>query len=210
MKYRINQENYNDYVEAQNKVAKYNGQHSMKYDYEKMLDGLDSKSNLLDIGCRGGEIVKHWQEMGFAGSFGMDIGSSAIVKCNKKYGAEWTKAHIALGDAQTENLFKLKYDFINLSHTLEHFQDPDQAMKNITSMMNSGAKIFVVIPSDYYDYGDRVLTDPKCCPYHNIFWESEDDIKTFLEKFNLTVHSVSHNYDKGSKVGEWRLFAQLA
>ena len=72
---------YDDYVNGQNFVAKYPGQHSLEYDFKIILDKLDKDSYILDIGCRGGETVKKLQDLGYKNSFGTDIGDEAEKKC---------------------------------------------------------------------------------------------------------------------------------
>ena len=178
---------YDDYVNGQNFVAKYPGQHSLEYDFKIILDKLDKDSYILDIGCRGGETVKKLQDLGYKNSFGTDIGDEAEKKCLENFGREWTDKYFKIGDIQNGIGFPHKFDFIIFSHTLEHCKKPVVAMRNIFHSLNEDGFLFIAIPSDWEDAQlqghspeDMMFKDPTTF-FHWIFWESLEDITDFCE-----------------------------
>mgnify|MGYP001294167056 CR=1 FL=1 len=182
-----------NYINEQNFVAKYPGQHSLSYDFDVILEKLNKDSYILDIGCRGGETVKKLQELGFTNSYGTDIGSDAEKKCLENYGKEWTEKYFKIGDIQKGLPFSQKFDFVIFSHTLEHCQKPTLAMRNIFHGLNDNGFLFIAIPTDYEDSVsnnqtvDFMLFQDPTTFFHWIFWESLEDITEYCTSFGFEV-----------------------
>lgn len=207
MKYRNNTDNYNVYVEKQNFVSKYKGQHSLRFDYNIVFNNLSSSVNTLDIGCRDARFVKYLQTK-YPQSYGMDIGIGGYDISKQLHGKEWTEKYIKLGDVQKYIPFEQTFDFINFSHTLEHCYDPDTAMNNVLQKLNQHGYLFIAIPSDLPDSGGDIKKLDKGSDYHMVFWESDDDVKKYFNKFNLEILSMIKNYIYGNekkKIGEWQI-----
>lgn len=206
LKRTYNNSLYKKYVDGQNTVSKYKRQHSLKYDYSTVFDNITFDSNIVDIGCRDGQFVKYLHTKGYRNSYGVDIGESGINNAIESYGKDWTQKYLKLQDIQQEFPFEFKCDFINLSHTLEHFVYPEKAMTNIISHLNPGKYIFIAIPSDLPDSGGDMNKLPKGSDYHWTFFRDESAIKQFLAQFGLDILSISRHREH--VIGEWRVLCK--
>ena len=203
---------YKGYVEGQNIVSKYTskGQHSLRFDYSTIFSNIPSgkDATIVDVGCRDGKFVKHLHDLGYENSYGMDIGEAGKTACEKNYGQEWTDKHFRLGDVQSEFPYDLQCDFINLSHTLEHFYAPEKAMKNILEHLVEGGYLFIAVPTDLKDCGGSMDNLEKGSDYHWIFFENDEGVKEFLENLGLEIISIKHEKGKNIKVGEWQVICK--
>ena len=186
---KIDDVTYETYYSGQNYVAKYPGQHSLKYDYEIVLKNIDKDAYILDIGCRGGETVKMFQDMGYKNAYGTDIGEEAKIKIIQNYGEDWTNKYFKVGDIQNGNPFDFKFDFITFSHTLEHLMQPEKGMNIVHNSLNDDGFLFIAVPSDYEDAnGDiQMMLADQGAQFHWIFYESEKDIIEFCESSGFKV-----------------------
>lgn len=198
---------YDEYVKGQNHVSSLKrNEHSLRFDYSSIVNNIPQGVNVLDVGCRSGQFVKKMQNLGF-NAFGVDIGKGAEQNCINRHGKEWTQKYFKISDVQKNIPYDMKFHFINVSHTLEHFYDTDAAMKNIMDKLVDKGYVFIVVPSDLLDAGNDMKRLDKGSNYHWVFWESEEDVKNYLNKFGLNILSTKHNYNyngKRGKVGEWQ------
>ncbi|MCB0340366.1 MAG: hypothetical protein KDD53_12215, partial [Bdellovibrionales bacterium] len=81
------------YYAQQNRVSIFGGQHGLKYPLEKILNSLTRDSRILDIGCRGGELVASLVERGCKNSFGIDIGQGARKKWLRNFDRSFVERH---------------------------------------------------------------------------------------------------------------------
>ena len=166
---------YKKYTDGQNLVSKYKQQHSLRYNYDDIYKKLDKNSSyIVDIGCRDGQYVKHLETLGFKNCYGVDIGVSGIKNAISKYGKTWVDKHIKLQDIQEKFPFDFNCDFINLSHTLEHFVYPEKAMNNIISHLNTNGYMWIVVPSDLPDSGGTISSLKKGSDYHWVFLQTRN------------------------------------
>ena len=200
---------YDDYVNGQNFVAKYPGQHSLEYDFSIILEKLNKDSYILDIGCRGGETVKKLQDLGYKNSYGTDIGGEAEKKCIQNFGKDWTDKYFKIGDIQSGIGFPHKFDFIIFSHTLEHCKKPVKAMRNIFHSLNKDGCLFIAIPTDWEDAQSQghskeemMFKDPTTF-FHWIFWESLEDITDFCESCGFDILKTKNNQTDGHEHLLW-------
>ena len=197
IKKKVDDVTYQEYYDGQNYVAHYPGQHSLKYDYDIILKNINKDAYILDIGCRGGETVKMFQDMGYKNAYGTDIGEEAKIKCIKNYGEEWTNKYFKVGDIQNGNPFNFKFDFITFSHTLEHLMQPEKGMNIIYDSLNDDGFLFIAVPSDYEDAnGDiQMMLMDQGAQFHWIFFESDKDFLDFCESNGLTREGWSIEKD---------------
>lgn len=214
IKREYNDSLYKKYKEGQNLVSKYKEQHSLRYDYNEIYKHLDKDNSfIVDVGCRDGGYVKHLQKLGYKNSYGIDIGVSGINKAKSDFGEDWVNKYLKLQDVQEKFPFDFSCDFVNLSHTLEHFVFPEKAMNNIVSHLKDDGFMWIVVPSDLPDCGGKLSTLEKGSDYHWIFFTDEKSIEDFLSTVGLTTLSIKHIYAKGkdnkkSKIGEWQVLCQ--
>lgn len=100
-------------------------------------------SLILDIGCGSGELLFALKRRGYKNVCGIDLDESA-VKWVKRNGVSCEKVDVMQYQPQ------LKYDFIIMSHVLEHIPKSQtiQVLAHIREeLLNEGGKLFVRVPN---------------------------------------------------------------
>jgi SAM-dependent methyltransferase len=107
----------------------------------------DTQSRILDIGCANGGLLKTLRKSGFENLCGIDP-SPVCVANTQSSGIE----------AHTGSLFQIpdglgRFDFIILSHVLEHIRDLKVAIQAIGGLMRGGG-IYIEVPdaARYVDF----------------------------------------------------------
>lgn len=111
-----------------------------------LLDLLKNESKdckVLDIGCSSGIFLNDLEQLEFKKEnlFGIDISEKAIANC-KKNGIQ----NAFVMDAQKISLSE-KFDIIVASDCLEHLRDDTAAIKNWTTLLKTGGKLYVFVPA---------------------------------------------------------------
>ena len=78
----------------------------------------DKKARILDIGCGWGTTLQAFKKIGFENLQGIDISASAIAHC-KSQGLNVERIHTIISYCKKH---RRKYDFILMSHVLEHIE----------------------------------------------------------------------------------------
>lgn len=97
----------------------------------------------LEIGCGEGILLKYLQSRGIQ-IFGCELDKSSTEKANR-----------SLGDKRVENLqvevylqeVKIKPDYVYISHTLEHLENPLKVMQILHSLCRPNTKIIIAVPN---------------------------------------------------------------
>lgn len=98
-------------------------------------------SQILDIGCSGGNLINLLNEKGYYNVSGIDISKKAIQLC-KKRGIK--SVHLMSGD----NLkFKNKFDIIIASDVLEHIKDDKKAVESMKQALKKRGKVICFVPA---------------------------------------------------------------
>jgi 2-polyprenyl-3-methyl-5-hydroxy-6-metoxy-1,4-benzoquinol methylase len=103
----------------------------------------DADSIAIEIGCGEGILLKHLQSRGVR-VFGCELDKKSVDKANQ-----------VLGDNQVFNLtaenflqeVKVKPDYIFISHTLEHFENPLRIMKSLHGICGPNTKVIIAVPN---------------------------------------------------------------
>jgi SAM-dependent methyltransferase len=94
----------------------------------------------LDIGCGAGHRLDLARELGWE-TFGVDMGLDGLKA------ARWQGHQVAAADAGSLPLAADSFDFVNLSHTLEHTQDPVGVLAECRRLLRPGGAIQIVVPN---------------------------------------------------------------
>lgn len=119
-----------------------------KYDIPNYLMKIlpsDKDANILDIGCGFGQTLKALRDKGYTNLKGIDINDESITRC-KKINLDVTKVEDI---TSYSNINKKKFDFIIMSHVLEHIEKDKMIdnLKAIRSMLSDKGKYCVMVPN---------------------------------------------------------------
>lgn len=93
---------------------------------------------VFDVGCGAGGTLTPFKNVGCK-VFGCDLGSQYLHR--------GISAGLTLEYGDVETLYQYgKADLIILSHVLEHFPQPLQALKKISQAMNEGGYLYIEVP----------------------------------------------------------------
>ena len=114
-----------------------------KWLHPKIQDKKDETVfNLLDLGCGSGNFLEkmkrlypNWRLAGF------DNSETACVHTRSKGFEVWG------GDFMEADLPKGYFDIINLSHVIEHLDNPKEALSKISSLLKPEGKIIITTPN---------------------------------------------------------------
>lgn len=105
----------------------------------KRLLKLFSKASILDVGCGRGLELKILKQNGWW-VLGTEMSDDLLVKLSKQK-IPATKADI------WEITGNERFDVITFSHSLEHFHDPDRALKASARLIKKGGYLVVAVPN---------------------------------------------------------------
>ncbi len=138
---KVQEENYFNF---RNIGAEYYSSYDVPNYLMKVLPkNLDA--NILDIGCGFGQTLKSLREKGYKNLKGIDINDESISQC-KKINLDVTKVEDITSYAAAADK---KYDFIIMSHVLEHIEKDKMidTLKAIKSLLSAQGKYCVMVPN---------------------------------------------------------------
>lgn len=188
---------YDDYVRIQAKVSGSKTQHATKYNISEALNAIGKNGNILDVGCRGAELLRNLKNKGFKNVYGLDIGNLAVPRWNKYFGAA-AKTNFKVHDIHAGNPFNVKFDLVILSHVLEHFWDIDKGLGAIKDALNDGGWLFIAVPP-----GDHLPEEDVNQPAHFYFWPNEASLVDFMKERGFECQSI-HTDKFGDMVAMFR------
>ena len=151
-----------------------------KYNLVKKYTGI-KKGTLLDIGCGTGYFP------GFIKKHGWEAAGIEKDEQARRFAAEVNNIEV-FDQGHIKSLQSNSYDCITLWHVLEHFHDPDSAVKySIAALKDNGVLIIALPNCNSYDamhYGsDWAAWD---VPRH--LWHfTPDTFERYLSGFNLRI-----------------------
>jgi len=136
-----------------------------QYDVSKknILKYVKKNDRVLDIGCYTGNLLYLLKESGFKNVEGLDLSKFAADVGSKRFGV---KIHVGSFFDQPKIG---SFDFIILTHVLEHIKDLDKFIRNILPLMNNGGKIYIETPDAHNffipDDNDRRFSNDQKEPF---------------------------------------------
>ena len=142
---------------------------------------INFNSKILDVGTGSGRKILSLQRSGFTNLTGIDPFIDKDVYY--KNGVKVLKREISEIDD--------KYDFIMLHHSFEHMQNPQQVIKHISRLLNSGGCALIRIPVSncYAWYKYRENWYGLDAPRH-FFLHTPQSINILLEKTDLKIDEI--------------------
>ena len=114
------------------------------------------KGNVLDLGCGIGEIANYVESREHY--FGLDINPYCVEYLQRK--GLWAK----IGSVYQIPLDTASMDVIILSHVLEHLEEPDTALAEISRVLKPSGTFIVIVPMHHgytTDSTHRIFYQPK-------------------------------------------------
>lgn len=108
---------------------------------EQRVNLSDKAGKVLDIGCGMGSLLGGLQERGWD-IYGVEPAPGYAEFARNRYGAE-----VITGFLEEVNLAGSYFDLVTLSHSIEHFSDPAQALTRIRSLLKDGRLIYIGTPN---------------------------------------------------------------
>lgn len=104
--------------------------------------GGDKNISILDVGCGLGQFLRGCINMGYSNIRGIDLSEEAVEYC-KHSGLNVAKVNVM-------EYSDKKFDFINMSHVLEHLSKADiiSTLKHIhDNLLNKDGKLCIQVPN---------------------------------------------------------------
>lgn len=150
----------------------YNKDYSCKYiDPESVSSGrwganhylqFAKPGKLLEIGCSVGSFLSRAREMGFEVE-GCEIDAWAVEECKKQY------LKVKSGAFEELEYEEEDFDYIVMTHVLEHFIDPLSALKKIFRILKKDGYLFNYMPDITQCTGKRWFHFKEACEHLNFF-----------------------------------------
>jgi len=95
---------------------------------------------MLDIGCGNGRFLLRMQQLGWQVQ-GVEFNQTAVNICRRN------KLDVFHGELEDAGLEAQSFDLISARHVIEHVQDPDTFIADITRLLKSGGRLHLRTPS---------------------------------------------------------------
>ncbi|MFA7216940.1 MAG: class I SAM-dependent methyltransferase [Candidatus Paceibacterota bacterium] len=141
--------------------------------------------NVLDIGCRDGNLTKHFVSGNTV--TGVDIDSNSLLKAKEKLNIETLIVDL---NGEWEELKDKKFDVVVAGEILEHLYYPESVIKKVLNHLNDGGIFIGSIPNAFslkhrmrYLFGTKKFT-PLSDPTHINHFEYKEFKKLLYKYFN--------------------------
>jgi 2-polyprenyl-3-methyl-5-hydroxy-6-metoxy-1,4-benzoquinol methylase len=174
-----------------------------KDQYKKQIDGfeeiVDSRRDILDIGCGNGSFLEYARERGWKIA-GVDI---KLSRDARELGCpHWE------GRLEEIDFGNSRFDVIRLNHVLEHTQDPLRELQICRQLLKPGGLLFVSVPNiaglspRLKSLQSRLKLKSKrwrhYAAMHHLFFFSPDTLKKLFRKAGYKVLTVKTPVPKKS------------
>jgi 2-polyprenyl-3-methyl-5-hydroxy-6-metoxy-1,4-benzoquinol methylase len=141
----------------------------------------DKNAMIVDVGCRSGQTIQTLIRFGYRNAYGLDLGDTTWSGLSADVKNNFIKCDIHDGIPLNE-----KIDFILCSHMFEHVYDPKKILSIFKSKLKDNGVLYISVPLDYNYKGMKHDA-------HYTFFESQDDLKKFLEENGFVVIEIETN-----------------
>jgi 2-polyprenyl-3-methyl-5-hydroxy-6-metoxy-1,4-benzoquinol methylase len=175
--------------------------------YEFIRPFLKDKSNVLEIGCANGGLLKYFSEQGHNVT-GLDLGETEVNFGKKRFGLNII--HKSIDDYVGEK----KQDVIIMIHVIEHLIEPEITMKKIHENLSDDGLVYISCPDvDTLSSGliyksdwltlmqnahtinfDKVSIENLLCKYGFKIIYFEPGMNLVAQKDNKLDHKIKNNF----------------
>lgn len=158
-----------------------------KFNPKKSWESEISKEDIvLDIGCWDGkkvlELSNKCKEI-----YGIDINKERLKNADKR-----VKNNLFFGDVTKSIPIKKNFDWIILSEVLEHLEEDDKALENISNSLKKGGKLILSTPRKVplFEFWDPAWFRWKFLKGERHYHYSEKELKQKLESKGLKIKEI--------------------
>ncbi len=172
---------------------------SLPWDYQLQITEIISKEKSLKVLDFGGGVSP------FAKLQSPEI-EVTIIDLSLKVHEELRKLQVTAYSQLSQIPAGITFDHINLSHTIEHIDDPIGLVNSLIPFLSPGGKIFVTTPDATVQ---NLLSSPLAWPPHHTIGFSPDALRRILEKSNLKNITLSRNPNKVDSSFDFMLSGEM-
>lgn len=141
---------------------------------------IDKNSNICDIGCGNGLLLKKLKSFNYTNLYGVDLSQSCIEPLKQE--------GINVGNGSVLNIpFDTKMDIIIVSHILEHIIDIKSSLESIRNKLSNNGIIYVEVPNTNSYNKTKNISPIKYFHHQHI---------THFDKFHLINLFENNGYTK--------------
>lgn len=172
---------------------------TLPWDYELQISEIISKEKSVKVLDFGGGVSP------FAKLQSPEI-QVTVIDLSLTVHEELQKLQVAAYSQLSQIPAGLKFDHINLSHTIEHVDNPIELVNSLIQFLSPGGKIYVTTPDATYP---RLLSSPLDWPPHHTLEFSSDSLKRILIRSGLKNTSLVRNPNKAESSFDFMLSGEL-
>ncbi|MCK5212098.1 class I SAM-dependent methyltransferase [Candidatus Parcubacteria bacterium] len=154
-----------------------------KWEYDIVLDQLDIKDDILEVGCGEGYFLDKLKEKNIK-ACGLEMNKGAIKECEEKQlsvSEELLKDHL---NSRAE-----PYDAICSFQVLEHIPNVRSFINDLSSAVRPGGKIFIGVPNNDSFIKQDKLNYLNLPPHHMGLW-NEQALRSLPKYFNFDLVDI--------------------
>ncbi len=159
-------------------------------DFTEWKNKIKKDESFLDIGCWSGATVLELNKK--CDAYGADFNKRTLVLADKKI-----KSKLVFCDITKNKPFDKKFDWILMSEVLEHIEDEDRALKNVSASLKSGGKLILTVPRSvpFFEFWDPAWVRWKFGgkERHHHFTLKELDGKLSRHGLRIKEHAIRGN-----------------
>jgi SAM-dependent methyltransferase len=119
------------------------------YGWGKVFPGYKKDGFALDIGCGNGSFLSFLKHHGWKVQ-GVDFSKKAADTAKKIFDID-----VFVGEIDDLPFPPRSFDYINMSHVLEHVTDPLETMKKVKSLLKNDGTVYIEVPN-YQSYSRKI------------------------------------------------------
>lgn len=153
------------------------------------------KPSILDIGCGDGFVLSVLKKIGWE-VYGTEVSQEAVKAAQKN------SLTVYLGQVEDIDFKNKRFDFIRMSHSLEHLPDPKRSLKLVNTLLKPDGQLIILVPNYQSPaakvFGKRWLGLD--LPRH-LYVFTPTTITKLLKKADLKVTKIKQFGSKGALGG---------
>lgn len=165
----------------------------------KLIDKIDKKSKVLEVGCSGGPLIKSLTNIGCPHVYGIDVSESSIQLCKKR----GIKTAFVMDGAKT-TFDDETFDIIIASDVLEHIKKDRLALSEWRRILTPGGMLIIFVPAFNFLWSEHDIINKHYKRY------SRKDLMHTLQKSGFFIKRSSYwNFFLFFPVTITRIFQQI-